>query len=207
MKGKAPTWLSLCVPLAVGCGPSSELDRLSSTGPIEGPFYVSSYFAPSGHMGDGQNPGQIVADVAEHCKGRPSGAGGDCYRFTYTPGEMLWAGVYWVYPSNNWGSRPGRTVVGDYSRIRFYAAAEEDSLGVEFIAGGITDMALPYRDTFRVSRFVNIGREFQQYSLDISAESPSSVVGAFAWVSNYPSGTDPATVPPTVVYIDDVVWE
>ncbi len=193
--------------LLSGCGPSSEIDRLGEYGPLAGPFYVSSFFAPSGHMGDGQEPGHITADIGEGCLPRPAGAGGDCYRFTYTPGEMLWSGVYWVHPANNWGSRPGRRVADKYTRVSFYAATDFDSLGVQFISGGISDPKLEFKDQYRVSTFETIGRDYQKYTLDVSAETFDSVIGAFAWVTNYPAGTDWTTATPTVIYIDDLLWE
>src|SRR5262245_56394408 len=111
---RAVTTLAAAVVLA-GCGPSSEADRLGSTGPISGPFYVSSYFSPSGHMGDGQQPGHVTALIGpdgidarhewcsraladgvitspDQCPDRPPGAGGDAYTFIYQPSTLLWAG-------------------------------------------------------------------------------------------------------------------
>jgi hypothetical protein len=200
------------------CGPTSELERVPNPGPLQGPFYVSSEFAPSGHMGDGQNPGHVTAEISENCKERPANAGGDCYRFFYTPGQELWAGVFWVYPANNWGTRPGRTLVGPYTRVRFYAAAEPrpdssdptgaSGLSAQFIAGGIRELG-PFRDRFqaRSDSALRLTPNWQQVTLDISGQDTSSVIGAFAWVTNYPPNSDPAAQVPTVIYIDDIVWE
>jgi hypothetical protein len=102
--------LLLALPL-VACGPSDEADR-AVAGPIKGPFLVSNFFTPSGLMGDGATPGRVWVDINDHCKPRPAGAQGDCYRFTYIPGDVHWAGAYWVYPANNWGTTRGRPVIG-----------------------------------------------------------------------------------------------
>lgn len=102
--------LALALPL-VACGPSDESDR-ANTGPIVGPFVVSQYFTPSGLMGDGAVPGRLTVDINKNCKARPPGAQGDCYRFVYQPGDVKWAGAYWVTPANNWGTSPGRDIVG-----------------------------------------------------------------------------------------------
>lgn len=146
--------LLLALPLAA-CGPSDEADRAQS-GPIVGPFVVSSYFTPSGLMGDGAVPGRLTVDInvsdpnpndeKEHCKTpRPPGAQGDCYTFVYRIGDVRWAGAYWVHPANNWGTAPGRNVIGPvdmgvtnpdrpgssnlrgYTRVRFSMAIEQNT--------------------------------------------------------------------------------
>jgi hypothetical protein len=107
-------------------------------------------------MGDGAVAGNIVQDINAECLPRPVGAGGDCYHWQYMPAQMLWYGVYWQYPANNWGDEEGREVsfwVPDpslgptairmrYNRVRFYAAATREAgvpLAVEFYAGQIND--------------------------------------------------------------------
>lgn len=103
--------LLLALPLAA-CGPSDEADR-AKAGPIVGPFVVSQFFTPSGLMGDGAVPGRLTVDINKNCKvPRPAGAQGDCYRYLYKVGEVKWAGAYWVFPANNWGTAPGRDLVG-----------------------------------------------------------------------------------------------
>lgn len=96
----------------MGCGPSDETDR-ANAGPIVGPFIVSDFYTPSGFMGDGAVPGRLTVDINRNCRmPRPVGAQGDCYRFTYRPNTVKWAGVFWVSPANNWGTVPGRDIVG-----------------------------------------------------------------------------------------------
>jgi hypothetical protein len=194
--------------LACGCGPRSEVDRIEEAGPITGPFAVSQYFSPSGHMGDGATVGHIVADIDEGCKERPSGARGDCYRFTYTPGSLLWAGVYWAYPANNWGSRPGRTMAAKFTRVRLEAAASPGDFSIQLIAGGIQDRTLPYSDQFRVGSLPQVvSTDWKQFEIDLSDQTFDTVIGAFAWVTAYPPDTDPSAVAPRVLYLDDLVWE
>jgi hypothetical protein len=133
-------WAAMLVPWAAGCGADG---KSAVQGPIDLPaFYVSDFFTPSGHMGDGQEPGHLKMDVNEGClPPLKAGAGGNCYRFTYgPPGEVLWAGAFWAYPANNWGAEPGRlfrpwvfedgVIRQRYNRIRFWAAARRDTLTV-----------------------------------------------------------------------------
>lgn len=226
--------LAAAVPLA-GCGPSAEMDRLGSYGPLSGPFYVSEHFSPSGHMGDGELPGFITANIGEDavkrrrqmcesyvesgliaeqdCLERPPNAGGDPYAFYYEPGKELWAGVYWVYPANSWGSRPGRDLDTTYrhSRVRFWAATDQPGVTANFIAGGINDPRFEFRDTFKASELAELTYDYKQYVIDIPAGAMfDSVIGAFCWVTNYAPNTDytdPVAAPPRTIFIDDVVWE
>ncbi len=138
----------------VACGPPDEASR-TKAGPLDGPFVVSDHFTPSGFMGDGAIPGRLTVGINQNCKKpRPAGAQGDCYHFLYKVGDVKWAGAYWVYPSNSWGTVPGRNVVGPndlgpnpdgsgemrgYHYVRFYAAIDPLPMPpfVQFYAGGI----------------------------------------------------------------------
>ena len=135
-------WAATLVSFAVACEQESDPGQ---QGPIDLPsFAVSDFFTPSGHMGDGQEPGHLEMSVNEDCRmPSPSNARGNCYRFTYSPpGEKLWAGVFWAFPANNWGAEPGRlfrpwvfdaekrVIRQRYNRIRFSAAARRDTFEV-----------------------------------------------------------------------------
>jgi hypothetical protein len=104
--------LFLALPM-LACGPSDEAER-AQAGPIVGPFLVSDFFTPSGFMGDGAVPGRLTVEINENCRTpRPAGAQGDCYRFLYKPSlDVRWAGSFWVSPANNWGTAPGRDIIG-----------------------------------------------------------------------------------------------
>jgi len=223
---------------AVACGPPNAAAGLADVGPIEGPFLVSDYFTPSGYMGDGQFAGRITASINSNCKERPDNAQGDCYRFIYKPGDKLWAGVYWVYPSNSWGAYPGRWVSGPvdlgngqrgYNSVTFSVATDlplfqtdppQEPTSANFLAGGIDGAAsvppLPYADTtcldgdcepFKAQRGATLSTDWQTVTINLSGKPLTSVIGAFAWVTSYPSNTDPTAVPPKVIYIDNLVWE
>src|SRR5262245_34820179 len=108
---KATLWIALlALPVgATGCLPSLNDPDF---GPLNQTFAVSDIFSPSGFMGDGAKPGYLTVEFEESkCKQpRPPGAQGRCYTFTYFMDPttvMMWAGAYWVYPTNSWGVRPG----------------------------------------------------------------------------------------------------
>lgn len=226
-----------CLLSCAACGPSSEL---AETGPLQGRFYLSDEFSPSGHMGDGENPGFITADINENCKARPAGAGGDCYRFHYQPdvreGAEKWAGVYWVYPTNNWGKRQGRLLYPPYKRVRFKAAAEPRCYPqpdgtcidpanpmnpkeprVSFQVGGIgtnPNDPQPFADQLIDGQLAvnneRLGPDWVAVEIDLTGKAPDTpfyMVSGFCWTVNYQPGVPTAASPPTVIYIDDIVWD
>jgi hypothetical protein len=112
-------------PLASGCLPSiADLGE----GPLTETFAVSDYFAPSGYMGDGQYLGKLTGTPNAGCRPRAGKARGNCYAFTYLPNDNdtdAWAGVFWVFPSNSWGSTRGRAIdSAKFKQISFWAAID-----------------------------------------------------------------------------------
>lgn len=143
----APLGASVCLALALsGCGPVDGRDDIVELGPITRvPFAVSDFFTPSGHMGDGAKAGFITMNVGnDACKTRTGGERGKCYDFDYRPGSNLWAGAYWVFPSNNWGTRNGRrfkpwryevvngvgTLTQRYNQVQFRTAASQNTFQI-----------------------------------------------------------------------------
>jgi hypothetical protein len=193
--------------LLAGCDALAFTPPISQPGTLTQPFAVSNFFTPSGYMGDGARLGQLQADVAnDACMARPAGAVGDCYRFVYYPSDSLWAGVYWVYPANNWGSRAGRLVAGgQFKRVRLQAASATPDLLINFLVGGINDPILPNRDRVSASTSVRLGTEWQEITLDVSGQDFDHVIGALAWSLPYPMDWDGEQ--PVVFYLDDVIWD
>jgi len=219
--------LTLCVPLLfAACAPKAGQPRL----PPAGAFTVSDYFAASGAMADGNgmsSPGMIVTTqyTGSKCgdKQRAAGARGSCYVFDYVPGPNLFAGVYFQYPANNWGAQPGLPVHSDkFNQLSFkFAVGDNNQTMLSFAIGGIgypmhTDadiaMGITNSDQFTTSVTPDATPDgnWQAKTIRIQpAELPNitNIIGAFAWYASYPVGSDYNTLPPTTVYIDDLVYE
>jgi hypothetical protein len=193
-----------CV-FAGACAASPDDPGDDVPGVPEPPFAVSAYFAPSGFMGDGSDGVSLVADT-EGCTTRPDGARGDCYRFTYTPSTQLWAGVYWQFPPNNWGSMEGKAIAPGASSVSFYAATDSGGETLKVTIGGIRDVTLPYSDTLKAEGTFTLTTSMTRYTVDLGGDY-DKVIGGFSWTTSYPEGTDPTSADPIVLYLDDVVWE
>jgi hypothetical protein len=194
----------VCAFALAGCAAEPSPPPPVST-PMQYPLAVSSVFAPSGYMGDGANGTSLVNDTA--CAPRPTGARGDCYHFTYHAGSMLWSGVYWQFPANNWGAAEGKALPAGAKRVSFYAAGKAGGEVLKVKIGGIHDATLPFSDAFSVETTATLTTTMTQYTVDLTGKSYDKVIGGFSWVTNYPEGTNPANAPPIAFFLDDLVWE
>ncbi len=222
-----------------GCAPKAGQPKP----PPDGPFAVSDYYAPSGAMGDGATPGNLVINQGTDCKMRPDGARGNCFSFQYvnnapytTPvtkstGVCNWAGLFWQYPTNNWGTDVGLPIpVSKLKKVSFQVAVGAGSELMTFQLGGIGTPPLPDGapappstsacpppdgpsppnfDVLLGSLMQMVGTEWQKLEIPIAARDPaaplpltSSLIGAFAW--SVAGNTSPL---PKTVYIDDLVYE
>jgi hypothetical protein len=171
------------------------------------PMAVSELYAASGYMGDGADGMSLTGGVPnEGCAPRPAGAEGDCYRFDYKPSTLLWSGVYWQSPADNWGSAPGPQVPQGATRVTFWAASADGGQTLKVKVGGIKDPLLPNKDTLDVESSALLTTTMTQYSIELGGPY-DQVLGGFAWFANYPQGTDPATATPMTLYFDGIVWE
>lgn len=142
------------------------------------PFKLETQFVPSGWMGDGEQ-GTTYLSLSS-VTNNVNGVDKVVTRIEYRPGPEGWAGIYWLYPDGNWGSKPGKSLVGA-SKITFLARGENGGEIVEFKSGGVR--AEQYKDTLEVSiGKVSLSSSWQPYSIEISNQDLSNVIGAFAGI-------------------------
>jgi hypothetical protein len=175
------------------------------------PFVVSQNFAPSGFMGDSPTDfNQIkLSSATTQCIARQPGAVGSCYTLSWTPTllsgqKSAWVGVYWQYPTNNWGAMTGRPIAPGATKITFTAAGAAGGEQVEFIAGGVNtvgDAGLPNSDSFTANTTATLTTSWASYEIPLTGDMYTDVIGGFAW-----SITTSSTTPITF-YIDNIEWE
>jgi hypothetical protein len=164
------------------------------------PVDVTALYVPSGFMGDGEQGGLVQVRPVTGEKPRPGAEGRPCYKVTYKPGNKAWAGVYWLYPPDNWGDKPGRSIRGA-RRITFWAVGAKGGEIVEFKAGGVTGKR--YNDSFEVGiGSVALTAAWRQYVIELRGTDLSSVIGGFAWVATAASNPGGLTF-----YLDDIRYE
>jgi hypothetical protein len=206
---------------AVRCLPNSPLD----TGPLSDTFAVSDYYTPSGFMGDGANFRHLYADIGQNCAPRPPNARGQCFTFTYfkdtTPTGVGWAGAFWTFPANNWGSRPGHAIdTTKFHSIHYWASIEyppepdaDKAMGIvpdnPNVVYGIQNGNGPNSDVISGKIFPPMSSDMKEYWVPFPDINPvttdDSLIGAFAWSIAFPSYADPND--PLKIHFDDIVWD
>ena len=195
-----------------GSGGSSSGGTTAPTGPVALPFVVSDDFVPSGFMGDSPADFDAVkmSSDSTKCIARQAGAKGACYSIAWTPAPLsgaksAWVGVYWQYPSNNWGAKAGKAIAGGATKVSFSAAGAAGGEQVTFLVGGVNTSGgtagLTYADTFTANTQETLTTSWTRYEIPLTGDSYTSVIGGFAW-----SITTSATTPISF-YIDDIEWE
>jgi exo-beta-1,3-glucanase (GH17 family) len=170
------------------------------------PFYVytnfadeSNHYAPDGWMGDIERIEMSTCfSVAEKWRETAIEA-------AYTPDtadENGWAGVFWLYPKDNWGTMPLSESdlpiydLSEYTQLTFRARAETDAQ-VKFFLGGVTTAEdgtpLPYPSSIEqsiyaaeadaVDGFVNLTGDWQEFHIDLRGADLSHVIDGFGWAA------------------------
>ncbi len=191
-------------------GPAADA---APSGPVALPFLLSDEFAPSGYMGDSTDDFNAIAMSKDgtDCKSpRAAGAAGDCYSVTWKPvltsgAPSAWVGVYWQYPANNWGAKPGKSVAPGATKVTFQAAGAAGGESVRFVVGGVNtkggDATLPDKDAFEVGLDVTLTAAWTKYEIPLDGAAYDAVIGGFAWVAKATAAS------PVAFYVDDVRWE
>lgn len=142
------------------------------------PFALDTKFYPSGWMGDGQDGERYVS--YRRRPGSINNQSTTVIQLSYRRGPRGWAGIYWQFPDGNWGSQPGRNLIGA-KKITFLAKGNRGGEIVEFKSGGIREQR--HKDSYEVSLGkIALNQQWSPYSIDLSKSDLSSVIGAFAWV-------------------------
>jgi hypothetical protein len=227
----APLWAVACAPKAAQEKPPPEKD-----------FAVSDYYAPSGAMGDGATMGNFRVGSSNECKERPAGARGNCFNFHYdasnpytTPitkstGVCNWAGLFFQYPANNWGTAPGLLVQsGKLTKVTFQVAVGAGMELMTFQMGGVGSPPLPdggpppppsgacppaetppppNYDVLIGMTMQQVGTEWQKIEIPLATRDPSvpvpaatNLIGALAWSLAATPGL------PKTIFLDDLYVE
>ncbi len=163
------------------------------------PIDIDAAYFPSGSMGDGKSGETFVKIRRKQIEG--AGSSKPAVEITFHKGPMGWAGIYWQFPDSNWGDQLGRNLTGAQT-LKFLAKGKTGGEIVEFKSGGI--QGKKYSDSFDVSLGkIVLKSNWVEYSIDLSHQNLSNVIGAFASIA---AATDnPAGV--TTFYIANLRFE
>ena len=106
--------------------------------------------------------------------------GNTCVKISYSPKEdnpLGWAGIYWQYPTNNWGEQSGRKVLNGMKRLTFYARGEIGGEVIIFKIGGI--QGEQYSDSDMVEQKFTLSKKWKKYNINLKGKDLSHIIGGF----------------------------
>jgi len=208
------TYLIVLALLALGCeravvggNSSKKKSQVSITEKSDfKPFLVyknkgtrDNHFVPSGFMPNG-NCLKMNDAYRENCQ-----EGSSCIKIEYdvacSKQDQEWAGIFWLNPANNWGSRKGGFDLRGATKLTFWAKGEKGGERIEeFGIGGITG---DYPDTDSgVIGPVILTNEWRQYIMDLRGKDLSYISGGFSWTTNSKVNPEHCTF-----YLDNIQYE
>jgi PKD repeat protein len=115
-------------------------------------------------------------------------------------------------PKENWGTVPnaGINLTGAHV-LKFYARGEQGGERVEFFTFGVGrndvtgDPIKPYPDSSkkRSTGYITLTNQWREYSIDVSSQDLSYVLGGFGWVSSSVENNGQ----PIIFYLDDIRYD
>ena len=211
----------ILLPVVLGCQPSAKEEQVkqpiaetkqeeAAPSPMPQtsfrPFYVykdvgsrDNHYVPSGFMPNGKCL-NFNDRWQENC-----GEGHTCIRIEYdlecSRQDQRWAGIYWLNPPNNWGTRKGGFDLKGATKVTFRARGEDGGEQIEeFTVGGITG---DYPDSDKIIFGpVILSSEWKQYTIDLRGKDLSYISGGFAWSTNEEVNGDRC-----IFYLDDIKYE
>ena len=159
-----------------------------------------NHYVPSGYIPNGKC---VAVDDAwqQNCQ-----EGRSCIKNTFDRDcatlNMIWAGVFWLQPANNWGDEKGGFDLTGAKKLVFWARGEKGGEVITFKMGGV-GLASKYPDTDAASLdLVTLTTEWKEYSIDLSFKNLGHITGGFCWV-----GTAKENASKTIFYLDNIYYE
>lgn len=176
-----------------------------TTNPFK-PFYIYSekgsrenHYVPSGFMPNGRCI-EFNDTWTQNCH-----SGKTCIKIVYdlqcSREDERWAGIYWLNPPNNWGTRKGGFDLTGAKRLTFWAKGNQGGEQIqEFTVGGISG-DYPDSDTAVIGPVI-LSNQWRQYTIDLRGKDLSYISGGFAWTTSEDVNGNAC-----VFYLDDMRFE
>ncbi|MFT7538225.1 MAG: hypothetical protein ACI9F2_000368 [Lysobacterales bacterium] len=206
--------------LATGCQNDGELDskslgkvvskgeggKSSSKASAFKPFYVyenkgsrENHFVPSGFMPDGDCV-TFSDRWQEDCQDDKT-----CIKVEYdvecSADGQKWAGIYWLNPANNWGSRKGGFDLSGAKQLTFWAKGEEGGEQIQEVTIGGVEGMYPDSDKVIFGPII-LSNKWKKYTVDLRGKDLTYISGGFSW------STEEAVNPVDChFYLDNIRYE
>jgi hypothetical protein len=186
-------------PVSATSAPKKQVQTAAS--PSKFAVYINdkdarNAYIPSGWMGD-------TGDLRVSSSWSNGAYEGSCVKVDYNAKMSKnagWVGIFWQYPSNNWGIKPGRNLSG-VSRLTFWAKGQKGGeILSEFKVGGIQG-EVPDSSETKIGP-VTLTNEWKKYTIDLAGQDMSNIAGGFCFAASKDDNPEGFTI-----YLDQIVFE
>ena len=170
------------------------------------PFYVyedkgsrGNHYIPSGFMPNGK-----CLNFSETWQNGCQ-SGKTCIRVEYdlvcSEKDQKWAGIYWLNPANNWGSRRGGFNLEGAKKFVFWARGDRGGEQIQEIIIGGVEGDYPDSDKIVFGPII-LEKNWKKYVIDLNGKDLSYISGGFSWSTE-------VAVNPTgcIFYFDEMRFE
>jgi hypothetical protein len=130
--------------------------------------------------------------------------GKTCIKIIYSPtsSRINWAGVYWQYPTNNWGDKGYGYNLTGAQRLSFWARGENGGEIINnFIIGGIQGKAVEDSDSRAIGP-LELTQEWRQYYIYLDGADLTNIIGGFC--ATFAKFNNENGI---IFYLDDIIYE
>ena len=158
-------------------------------------------FIPSGYMPTGECLLQDDAWINNCVEGKT------CIKAVYdvdcSKKGRQWAGIYWLNPADNWGSKKGGYNLTGATKLFFWAKGDKGGERIEeFKVGGVgINQDYPDSDSASIGPVI-LTNEWKEYAIDLRGKDLSYISGGFAWAANVEFNPESC-----VFYLDHIRYE
>ncbi len=171
------------------------------------PFYIyqnkgsrANHYIPSGFMPNGKCLAFNDAWV-DNCH-----SGSSCIQIDYdvkcSRADQKWAGIYWLNPANNWGTRKGGYNLTGASYLTFWARGDQGGEYIQEVTVGGVEGKYPDSDKVIFGPII-LSKEWKHYKIDLRGKDLSYISGGFSWATDEES----VNADDCVFYLDEIRFE
>ena len=156
-------------------------------------------------MPDGSAPLINRGDCLENPK-----SGLTCTKIEFIPNvNYSWAGIYWLYPEQNWGVK-GKTTLDTIgydlrgaTKLTFWARGQTGTEQVRFFLAGIRNGK--YQDPVQKStRWETLSTSWNMYTISLQGMTLNSIIGGFGFVVDTAHNSNRSNI---TFYLDDIQYD
>ncbi len=128
--------------------------------------------------------------------------GKTCVKIDYSPkkpNSLGWAGIYWQYPVNNWGTEKGRSKLKGVRKLTLFAKGQKGGETILVRIGGLRGK--DYSDSDMAQGKFILTDTWKKYTLDLREKDLSHIIGGFLVIFENASNPEGGTI-----FLDEIEY-